>query len=195
MNAWVRTVVASACFAAMGLLAPAAYSQDVQSQWADGPNLVVNGDFSANGGSLEGWSYNTNPDNLYWQFTPYGTANDASNGCGGAACITGATAEQNYLYQTIRTVPFIAIYKLTFTYDAGTGGVNELKVLAGRQVVDDIVNVAQGSNTYTAYFIADRFDTKLNFLGRQDNGFSFLTGISVTIAHHHRDWDSHDDQK
>jgi len=58
--------------------------------------------------------------------------------------------------------------------------VNELKVLAGRQVVDDIVNAEQGSKTYTVYFITDRFDTKLKFLGRQDNGFSFLTDISVT---------------
>jgi hypothetical protein len=180
MNAWVRTVVASACFAATGLLAPAANSQNVQPQWAEGPNLVVNGDFSANGGSLEGWTYNTNADNFYWQFATYGTTDDASNGCTGADCITGAAAEQNYLYQTIHTIPLVAIYKLTFTYDAGIGGVNELKVLAGRQVVDDIVNVAQGSNTYTVYFITDRFDTKLKFLGRQDNGFSFLTDISVT---------------
>ena len=124
----------------------------------------------------------TQTDNFYWQFSTYKTTDDASNGCTGADCITGAAAEQNYLYQTIQTIPFVAIYKLTFTYDGGAGGVNELKVLAGRHVVDDIVNVAQGANTYTVYFIADRFDTKLNFLGRQDNGFSFLTDISVTAV-------------
>jgi hypothetical protein len=180
MNTWIRTVVATACFAAMALLAPASYSQVAQPEWSGGPNLVVNGDFSANGGSLEGWTYNTNLDNFYWQNATSGTTNFASNGCTGAVCITGVAAEQNYLYQTIHTIPFFAIYKLTFTYDGGAGGVNELKVLVGRHVIDDIVNVAQGANTYTVYFITDRFETKLNFLGRQDNGFSFLTNISVS---------------
>jgi hypothetical protein len=174
MNAWVRTVVATACFAATGLLAPAAYGHGFQPQ-----NLVVNGDFSANGGSLEGWTYNTNVDNFYWQFTPFGTTDDASNGCTGIACITGPVAEQNYLYQTIHTIPGFR-YKLTFTYDAGAGGVNELQVLAGQDVVKDLVNLGAGSNTYTVYFVARRFDTKLDFLGRQDNAFSFLTDISVT---------------
>lgn len=182
MNACVRTLLASVCFAAMGLVAPAANSQDLQPT-----NLVVNGDFSANNGSLEGWTYNTNSDNFYWQFTQYGTTDDASNGCTGDICISGTEDQQNYLYQTISTVPGHR-YKLTFTYDAGTGGTNELQIFAGKDVVQDLVNLGAGSNTYTVYFVARQFDTKLNFLGRQDNSFSFLTDISVIhVRHNHRD--------
>ncbi len=50
----------------------------------------------------------------------------------------------------------------------------------GEKVVQDIVKAGQGASTYTVDFIARRFDTKLKFLGRQDNGYSFLTGVSVT---------------
>jgi hypothetical protein len=176
MIASIRSAFAATCLAATALLAPAAWGQVPQP-----PNLVVNGDFTADGGSLDGWTYNTNTDNFYWQYVTNGTTDYASNGCLGAVCITGTEAEQNYLYQTINTIPGLK-YKLTFSYDAGTGGVNELKVLAGDQTLEDIVNANQGANTYTVEFVAHRFDTVLNFLGRQDNGFSFLTAVSVTCA-------------
>lgn len=176
MTAWVRSIVATACITVMALLAPAAYCQDHEAR-----NLVVNGDFSASGGSLDGWTYNENIDNYYWQPAVIGTTDYASNGCFGAVCITGTEAQRNYLYQTIHTIPG-RLYKLTFTYNAG-GGTSELQVLAGEKVVEDVVNAGQGSNTYTVKFIARRFDTKLNFVGRQDSAFSFLTGISVTRFH------------
>ena len=189
MNAWLRTVLASVCLAATGLLAPVANSQDFRPT-----NLVVNGDYSANNGSLQGWTYNTNSDNFYWQFTPYGTTDDASNGCTGDVCITGTEAQQNYLYQTIPTIPGHR-YKLTFTYDAGAGEANELQIHAGKDIVQDLVNLGAGSNTYTVYFVARRFETKLNFLGRQDNGFSFLTDISVIHVRHHLDGHREDDHE
>jgi hypothetical protein len=174
MTAWIRSVVVTTCLAVTSLLVPAAHSQAHQPR-----NLVVNGDFSEDGGSLDGWTSNQNVDNFYWQPATIGTTDYASNGCFGAVCISGSEEEQNFLYQTIPTIPGLR-YKLTFTYDAGQGGTNELQVLAGEKVVEDIVNAAQGSNTYTVHFIARRFDTKLNFVGRQDIAFSFLTDISVT---------------
>jgi hypothetical protein len=181
INAWVRSTLAMACFALVGALAPAAYAQD--SQVADNlhqsVNLVVNGDFSANGGSLAGWTTNQNVDNIYWQFNTDGTTDYAIAGCFGDVCINGTEAQQNFLSQTIPTCPF-GIYKLTFTYDGGGGGENELKVLVGHRTLKDLVNIAQGPNTYTVYFLAERFDTKLNFLGRQDNAYSFLSNVSVT---------------
>jgi hypothetical protein len=77
---------------------------------------------------------------------------------------------------------------LTFTYDAGTG-VNELQVLLKDKVKKDLVNLASGATKYTVYFIAHSHETKLNFLGRQNNGFSFLTNISVVHVIHKDDSD------
>jgi len=144
-------------------------------------NFVKNGDFSEGGGSFDGWNYNQGVDNFYWQVVPVATGYAASNGCTGIVCITPAGTEQNYLSQTIPTIPGVP-YKLTFTYDAGAGGVNELKVLFGNTVAKDIVNVAQGSNTYTVTVRAEKFQTVLNFLGRQDNAFSFLSAIRLNFA-------------
>jgi len=187
MTAWVRSVVATASISVMALLAPAAYSLN------HGPrNLVENGDFSANGGSLAGWTYNQNLDNYYWQAATVGTTDSASNGCFGTTCITGTEEQQNYLYQTIGTIPG-KLYELSFSYDAGSGGMNELKVLVGQKTAKDIVNATQGANTYTVRFIAHGFDTKLNFLGRQDAAFSFLTNISVTRVHRAEDLDDDND--
>lgn len=177
MNSWLRSVAATACIAVTSLLAPAAFCEAPQPH-----NLVVNGDFSADGGSLDGWTYNQNTTNFYWQPVMVATTDYASNGCYGTVCITGTAEQQNFLYQKIHTIPGL-LYKLTFSYDAGTGGVNELQVLLGQKVVEDVVNAGQGANTYTVYFVARQFDTKLNFLGRQDNGFSLLTGVSVTYVH------------
>jgi hypothetical protein len=180
MIAGFRVTVAAACLAVMGLLAPlASQAQTAPPDWDK--NLVYNGDFSANGGSLDGWTYNEGGGNYYWSLATASGVYYASNGSYGAASITGTEAEQDYLYQTIPTIPKV-FYKLTFTYDGGAGGVNELKVLFGKQVVEDIVNVGAGSNTYSVIVRAHRFDTKLNFLGRQDNAFASLTGISVTLA-------------
>jgi len=178
MNVWIRVKAATACLALMGLMAPSAAF--AQSATADcDKNLVYNGDFSADGGSLDGWTYNEAVDNLYWYVTPLGTGFAASNACYGSPCITPAGTEQDYLYQSISTLPQLR-YKLTFTYDAGAGGVNELKVLFGNTVAEDIVNAAQGANTYTVIVRAHDFNTVLNFLRRQDNAFSFLTDVSVT---------------
>ncbi len=120
MIAWVRSVAATACIAVTGLLAPTAFCQDHQPFNQDHPdhqdhrlfhqdhrprNLVVNGDFSADGGSLDGWTFNQNVDNFYWQPVVNGTTDYASNGCLGVVCITGAEEQKNYLYQTIRTIP------------------------------------------------------------------------------------------
>lgn len=175
-----RVTVAAVCLAVMGLLAPlASQAQTAPPDWDK--NLVYNGDFSANGGSLDGWTHNEGSDNYYWSLATASGVYYASNASYGADSITGAEAEQDYLYQTIPTIPEV-FYKLTFTYDGGAGGVNELKVLFGKQVVEDIVNVGAGSNTYSVIVRAHRFDTKLNFLGRQDNAFASLTGISVTLA-------------
>ncbi len=183
MNAWFRTCVATACVAVMGLLAPVASRAQSQAQWTTPiweHNLVTNGDFSEAGGSLDGWTSNQGTANFFWALANNGTNYYAYNGCFGAPCISGTEEEQNYLYQTIETVPLLR-YKVTFTYDGGAGGVNELKVLFGHKVIKDIVNVAQGSNTYTVKVFADRFDTQLNFLGRQDNSFALLSNISVTL--------------
>lgn len=177
MNSWIRSMVAVASMVVAGGMAPTVYGQVHPPQ-----NLVVNGDFSADGGSLDGWKYNQNVDNYYWQLNPVGTTDYASNGCYGEVCVTGSDLQKNYLYQILPTKP--GRYKLSFTYDAGTGGVNELQVLVGGKLVQDIMNAGQGSNTYTVYFEAHHFGTKLNFLGRQDNGFSFLSAVSVTRVHH-----------
>jgi hypothetical protein len=178
MNAWFRVKAAAASLALAAFLAPSV-------SFAQSPaidcfhNLVKNGDFSEDGGSFTGWTYNEGFDNFYWSPTAYGTGFAASNGCTGAPCITPAGSEQDHLSQTIQTLPGLR-YKLTFTYDAGAGGVNELKVLFGNVVAKDIVNAAQGSSTYTVTIRATKFQTVLDFLGRQDNAFSFLTDISVT---------------
>ncbi len=105
---------------------PAAFGQNQQplQQFLQPRNLVVNGDFSADGGSLDGWTTNQNVDNYYWQMHVNGTSDYAANGCYGAVCITGTDAQKNYLYQAIHTIPGLR-YQLTFTYDAGSSGVNE----------------------------------------------------------------------
>lgn len=174
MSAWIRSasLVAIAWLAAPLLLLSTAYCEDSQPR-----NLVVNGNFSADGGSLDGWTFNENVDNFYWEPFLFETTDYAINGCVGAVCITGTEEQQNYLRQTIRTVPGLK-YELSFTYNA-SGGANELQALVGDKIVEDIVNAGPGSTTYTVNFVASRFETDLNFLGRSDSGFSFLTGISV----------------
>ena len=192
MNAWfLRVKTATAGLALMAMLAPSALIAQAPAQ-TESPahqglpditvELVRNGKFSANGGSFNGWNYNQGQDNFYWQVVPLPTGGyAASNGCTGVACITPAGSEQNYLSQTLFTIPGLC-YKLTFTYDAGAGGVNELKVLFGDVVAKDIVNTAQGATTYTVTVRANKFETPLNFLGRQDNGFSFLSNVSVKFT-------------
>jgi len=178
MNAWIHIKAATACFALMSLLTPSAsFAQSATPDCLQ--NLVYNGDFSASGGSLDGWTSNQEVGNVYWYVTPLASGFAASNACYGIPCITPAGPEQNFLSQSIPTFPG-ARYKLTFTYDAGLGGVNELKVLFGSKVAKDIVNAAKGSNTYTVIVRAHDFNTVLNFLGEQDNAFSFLTDVSVT---------------
>jgi hypothetical protein len=177
MTAWYRVRVAAVCLALAGLLVPPASKSQSASECPQ--NLVVNGDFSADEGSLDGWTSNQNVTNFFWQPTTVGTTFYASNGCFGPTCITGTDAEQDFLYQTIPTEPG-KFYTLTFSYDAGVGGVNELQVLFGSQTVEDLVNLAQGPNTYTVKLHATERGTVLNFIGRQDNGFSFLTAVSVT---------------
>jgi hypothetical protein len=184
MTAWFRVALAIACIAVSGLIAPIAHACDKQ-------NLVNNGDFSADGGSLDGWTYNQKVDNFYWQFMSNNSVHYAYNGCTGDVCITPAGTTQNYLSQTIHTLPGER-YTLTFTYNAGAGGVNELKVLFGKDVVKDVVNVGAGSNMYTVTLRARHPETVLSFLGRQDNGFALLTGISVVRDHDLHDWDHRD---
>lgn len=191
MNAWFfRAKTATAGLALMAMLAPSALlaqspAQSASSAQSVSPdftlNLVKNGDFSEGGGSFTGWNSNQGQDNFYWQIVSVGSGFAASNGCTGIPCITPAGPEQNNLSQTIPTIPGLC-YKLTFTYDPGAGGVNELKVLFGNVVAKDIVNAGQGSSTYTVTVRAEKFQTVLNFLGRQDNGFSFLSDISVKFA-------------
>jgi hypothetical protein len=193
MAAWVRSVVATACFAVAGLLAPAASCADLAQDDLTPVNLVTNGNFTETG-YLTGWTYNTNVDNFYWQQTAAGTTDYAANGCSGTVCITGTEAQQNYLSQSIHTHPG-RLYKLTFTYDAGSGGVNELQVLLGHRVEKDLVNMAAGATEYTVYFVAHRPETVLNFRGRQDNGFALLTDISVVRVHRlHRDGEDDKDE-
>jgi hypothetical protein len=169
------------CLAVVGLQAPQAMHAQTQSvvpAWDR--NLVQNGDFSADGGSLDGWTSNQGFTNFFWTPLFDGTNYYAYNGCAGAACITGDATDQNELSQTIQTIPGL-VYKVTFTYDGGAGGVNELKVLFGERTIEDIVNVNAGSNVYTVTVRAFRFDTKLNFLGRQDNSFALLSNVSVRL--------------
>jgi len=178
MNAWIRIKAATACLALMSLLTPSAsFAQSATPDCSH--NLVYNGDFSVGGGTLDGWTSNQGIDNFYWQAVPVTGGYAAYNGCYGILCITPAGTEQNNLSQTIPTFPGVR-YKLTFTYDAGLGGVNELQVLFGTKVAKDIVNAAGGPNTYTVVVRAHEFNTVLNFLGRQDNAYAFLSNISVT---------------
>jgi len=178
MNAWIHIKAAAACLALTSLLTPSAsFAQSVTPDCSQ--NLVYNGDFSVSGGSLDGWNHNTARDNVYWYLVPLATGYSASNACYGILCITPAGTEQNYLSQSIPTLPGMR-YKLTFTYDAGLGGASELQVLFGKDVAEDIVNAAQGPNTYTVTVRAHDFTTVLNFLGEQDNAFSFLSNVSVT---------------
>ena len=179
MNAWIRIKAATACLALMGLLTPSASFAQSATPDCFQQNLVTNGDFSASGGSLDGWTSNQGLDNNYWWVTPLASGFAAYNGCYGVPCITSTGTQQDYLSQSIPTFPGMR-YKLTFTYDAGAGGSNELKVLFGSKVAKDIVNAAQGPITYTVTVRAHDFNTVLNFLGEQNNAFSFLTNVSVT---------------
>jgi hypothetical protein len=147
-------------------------------------NLVLNGDFET--GNLTDWTNNPNSSDP-WTVTdgsPVIGTFSASTGCVGAQC----TDETNlptasYLFQNLATVAGTD-YTLTFEFTPDNGTQNELKVLWGGAVVDDLVNVPDtGFVDYiVANLVATSGSTQLEFLGRQDPGFDRLDSVDVEAA-------------
>lgn len=147
-------------------------------------NLVLNGDFET--GNLTDWTNNPNSSDP-WTVTdgsPVIGTFSASTGCVGAQC----TDETNlptasYLFQNLATVAGTD-YTLTFEFTPDNGTPNELKVLWGGAVVDDLVNVPDtGFVDYiVANLVATSGSTQLEFLGRQDPGFDRLDSVDVEAA-------------
>jgi hypothetical protein len=142
-------------------------------------NIVQNYNFAAGGTD---WTLNPNATNHQWTFD-YGASNPsgpdyASTGCVGSDCITGA-GDQASLSQTLATTAG-DVYTLSFDFNAD-GNAMELKALFGGDVAEDLVNIGYTStNTYTITGLeATSSTTTLEFLGRQDPGYDFLTNVSV----------------
>jgi hypothetical protein len=171
-------VLAVLCLALLGSALPAA---------AD--NIVVNGDFSAGPteGSGAGWTDNLN---VYgygiWGFVYLGdhgdpNISDALTGCQGEICIDGSGVWLGSLSQLLPTNAGDS-YTLSFLYNAGSGSPNELQVLFGGSVVEDLLNL--DSDTFATYtisgLVATSTSTELEFLGREDTSDLALTEVSVT---------------
>ena len=177
----MKRAVSGALFTTLlGLLAPSAL-------WAG--YIVVNGNFSAGGGSLAGWS-TTQDVAEFGQGWAYGplyveafdlpfSGNFASTGCYGTPCISGSVGQQSDIYQFLATVPG-DMYTLSFTYNPGPGTPTELEALFGGAVVADLVDVPSTYVTYTFSELAGTgSSTDLVFLGRQDSSGDLLTNVSV----------------
>ena len=171
MNVRFRFVLSTLCVVFLGLLAPSVARA----------NIVTNGNFAlATSGNVDpNWTSSG------WAFGVYGdydrTTNYATTGCVGPACITGGTVSGAYLYQNLTTIPGDS-YTLSFDFNPMDGVPNELQVLFGSTVADDLVDTASTDDyvTYTiSGLLAMSAGTELTFLGRQDPGVDRLTGVDV----------------
>ena len=136
------------------------------------------------------WTFNTGTNNPWAINAGVGIAGahtgtmDASDGCVGAPCVSpDPDPGGSWLYQDLVTVPGTQ-YTLSFWW-ASAGPANELEVLFGSTVADNLVNVTAGpyiqySNTVT--LTATSTTTRLEFIGRQDPGFFSLDDIDVEGA-------------
>ena len=147
-------------------------------------NIVANPGFES--GATD-WTFNGSTNNPWRIGAGVGIAGahtgtmDASDGCVGAPCVNpDPDPDGSWLYQDLVTVPGTQ-YTLSFWW-ASAGPANELEVLFGSTVADDLVNVPSGpyiqySNTVT--LTAASTTTRLEFIGRQDPGFNSLDDIDV----------------
>ena len=156
---------------------------------ASASSLVLNGGFTTgdftNWNNTDRWVVTAFPPNP--GTPPSGTIYAASTGCSGAACndpVVGA-----YISQTLATVASQS-YTLTFFYDAGgtnadaDSNTTELDALWNGSLVSggQIIDAAPGTwaeYTFTG-LIASGSSTVLEFTGRQDPEYLFLTDVSVT---------------
>jgi len=151
-------------------------------------NIVANPGFES---GATNWTFNPASSDPWQIGTGVGIAGahtgtqDASTGCVGAQCINPDTSPLGaWLYQDLVTVPGTQ-YTLSFWFaSAGQPG-QELEVLFGSTVADDLVNVPSGpyiqySNAVT--LTATSTTTRLEFIGRQDPSFNSLDDIDVEGA-------------
>ena len=150
-------------------------------------NIVANPGFES---GATNWTFNTGSDDPWGIGTGIGIAGahtgtqDASTGCVGAPCINADPNPMGaWLYQDLVTVPGTQ-YTLSFWW-ASAGPVNELEVLFGSTVADNLINVDSGpyiqySNTVT--LTATSTTTRVEFIGRQDPSFNSLDDIDVEGA-------------
>ncbi len=159
----------------------------LSATFATASSLVLNGGFITGDftdwGNSESWSVTGFPTDPGY---PTDTTYAASTGCVGAPCndpVSGA-----FISQTLATVAS-QTYTLTFFYDAGAGsgvGTTELDVLwngsivSGGQIIDATASTWE-EYTFTG-LTASGSSTVLEFTGRQDPAFLYLTDISVTGA-------------
>jgi hypothetical protein len=153
------------------------------------PNLVTNGSFAS---GLTGWSSHTcgSCEASGWDAgstqsdsgTMPSAPNEAEDACVGATCNDPANGD--WISQTLTTAPGQS-YTLSFYYDPGDGGTNELTALWNGSVVSGgtILNATDGTwQLYTFNVTATGASTVLEFTGRQDPDELHLTGISVVAA-------------
>jgi hypothetical protein len=139
---------------------------------------IANPDFAS---GLTGWSTTQTDGNFPWIAVSGASPTFASTGCTGAACISGTPGQVADLFQDVATTSGNS-YTLTFEYDDEDGIPSDLVALFGGTVADNLVSVNTTSlNTYTVSgLIATSNSTKLDFLGRDDDGFDQLTDITLT---------------
>ena len=165
---------------------------------AEANNIVLNGNFAT--GDLTSWTANSPLDasngptfSQGWSVQAAGVEGNpfpgdtyfASVGCIAAICITGTTAQQASLMQSLTTT-IGGTYTLTFEFTtSGHGAPNELLVLwNGSSVLDLGPGGTLGSvPNYTLYtvtgLVATSTSTNLTFLGRQESQWSSLADVDV----------------
>jgi hypothetical protein len=134
-------------------------------------NIVANYNFTG----TAPWATTQTSDNYPWGWGD----GFASTGCVGSSCITGGPGQLADLFQDLTTVDG-ATYTLSFLYNSGSGATTELEALFGSTVAIDLVNQDGSYVTYNIPgLVATSSTTVLDFLGRQDPGFNYLTDVSV----------------
>ena len=162
-------------------------------------NIVLNGGFTS--GDFTDWNTNTcssagcsTPGFSVAQLSmvfptpdpgdaPTDTDFAASTGCGGVPCNDPTNGD--WILQNLPTVAS-QTYTLTFLYDPGNSGegTSELNVLWNGGLISGSETVDATAATWAQYtytgLVATGSSTPLEFTGREDEGFLFLTDISVT---------------
>jgi len=152
-------------------------------------NIVQNPGFET--GDFTDWTINpggTNPWLIRSGINAYQGTFFAGTGCIGAPCITGTTAQQAYLSQTLATMPGQS-YTISFEFSAnGNPGANEFAVLWNGATVLDLgpggtLGPVGTLNTYVLYsvpkVVATSTSTTLTFLGREDIGYDAIDNVEV----------------